>query len=122
MVSEVTTMLFKKKPKQEKPDVFYVYTQTENYKGFKKIKLSSYGYQPSLDGIRRLADADLSGTEIKISIYGGDSPRAVVSVDKDIAGTIWQHSFDKFSALKNGRMSAVRLEIRDGDAYLFYKV
>ena len=119
---EVTTMLFKKKPKQEKPDAFYVYTQTENYKGFKRIKLSSYGYQPALDGIRRLADADLSGADIKISVFGGDSPRAVVSVGKDIAGTVWQHSFDKFSALKNGKVSAVRLEIRDGDAYLFYKV
>ena len=115
-------MLFKKKQKQKKPDVFYVYTQTDNYKNFKRIKLSSYGYRPALDGIRRLADADLSDAEIKISVFGGDSPRAVVSVGKDIAGTIWQHSFDKFSALKNGKVSAVRLEIRDGDAYLFYKV
>lgn len=122
MVPEVIAMLFRKKPKQEKPDVFYVYTQTENYKGFKRIKLSSYGYQPALDGIRRLADADLSGADIKISVFGGDSPRAVVSVGKDIVGTVWQRSFDKFSALKNGKVSAVRLEIRDGDAYLFYKV
>ena len=114
-------MLFKKKPKQEKPDVFYVYTQTENYKGFKRIKLSSYGHQAALDGIHRLADADLSGAEIKISVFGGDSPRAVVSVGKDIVGTIWKHSFDKFNAMKSGKVDAVRLEIRDGESYLFYK-
>lgn len=115
-------MLFRKKPKKEKPTAVFSYAQAEHYKGFKRIKLSSYGYQPALDGIRRLADADLSGAEIKISVFGGDSPRAVVSVGKDIVGTIWKHSFDKFSALKNGKVSAVRLEIRDGDAYLFYKV
>lgn len=115
-------MLFKKKPKKEKPIAVFSYTQAEHYRGFKRIKLSSYGYAPALDGIKALADADLSGADIKISVFGGDSPRAVVSVGKDIAGTVWQHSFDKFSALKNGKVSAVRLEIRDGDAYLFYKV
>ena len=61
MVPEVIAMLFRKKPKQEKPNVFYVYTQTENYKGFKRIKLSSYGYARALDGIKALADADLAG-------------------------------------------------------------
>ena len=115
-------MLFKKKPKQEKPDTFFVYTQTENYRGFKSIKLSSYGYKPAEDGIRALADADLTGADIKISIYGGDSPHAVVSVGKHEVGTIWKHSFDKFTALKNGKFVAVRLEIRDGESYLFYKV
>ena len=122
MVSEVKMMLFKKKPKQEKPDAFFVYTQTENYRGFKRIKLSSYGYKPAEDGIRALADADLTGADIKISIYGGDSPRAVFSVGKHEVGTIWKRSFDKYTALKNGKISAVRLEIRDGESYLFYKV
>lgn len=115
-------MLFRKKPKKEKPAAVFSYTQAEHYRGFKRIKLSSYGYAPALDGIKALADADLSGSRIEVSIYGGDSPRAVVSVGKHEVGTIWQHSFDKFSALKNGKVSAVRLDIRDGDAYLFYKV
>lgn len=115
-------MLFKKKPKQEKPEKFYIYNQTENYRGFKRIKLSSYGYKPTEDGIRALADADLTGAEIKMSIFGGEYPRAVVSVGKHEVGTIWEHSFDKFPALKSGKISALRLEIRDGSAYLFYKV
>ena len=115
-------MLFKKKPKQEKPEAFYVYTQAENYRGFKRIKLSSYGHKPAEDGIRALADADLTGADIRISIYGGDSPRAAVSVGSHEAGTIWKHSFDKFASLRNGKVTAVRLEIRDGESYLFYKV
>lgn len=115
-------MLFKKKPKQEKPDKFYIYTQAEHYRGFKRIKLSSYGHKPAMDGIARLADADLTGADIKISIFGGEYPRAVVSVGKYEVGTIWEHSFDKFPSLKSGKVSALRLEIRGGDSYLFYKV
>ena len=115
-------MLFKKKPKQEKPDAFFVYTQTESYRGFKRIKLSSYGHKPAMDGIHFLADADLTGAEIKISIYGGEYPRAVVSVGNHEVGTIWKHSFDKFPSLKAGKVDAVRLEIRDGESYLFYKI
>ena len=115
-------MLFKKKPKKEKPIAVFSYTQAEHYRGFKRIKLSSYGYAPALDGIKALADADLSGSRIEASIFGGDSPRAVVSVGKHEVGTIWEHSFDKFAALRSGKVVAVRVEIRDGDAYLFYKV
>ena len=83
-------MLFKKKPKQEKPDAFFVYTQTENYRGFKRIILSSYGHKPAMDGIHFLADVDLTGAEIKISIYGGEYPRAVVSVGNHEVGILGQ--------------------------------
>lgn len=115
-------MLFKRKPKQEKPDRFYIYTQTENYRGFKRIKLSSYGHEPAEAGIRALSDADLTGAKIKIDIFEDDYPRAVFSVGKHEVGTIWKRSFDKYTALKNGKISAIRLEIRDGESYLFYKV
>lgn len=117
--------LFNKKKKTAPaptPSAFYIYNQTENYRGFKRIKLSSYGYEPALDGIRALTDVDLTDAEIKISIFDGDSPRAVVSVGKHEVGTIWQHSFDKFHALRSGKVEAVRLEIRDGESLLFYKV
>ena len=113
-------MLFKKKPKQAKPDAFFIYDQQEHYRGFKRIKLSSYGHKPAEDGIRALADTDLTGANIKISIFEDEYPRAVVSVDKHEVGTIWKHSFDKFNALKRGKIDKVRLEIRDGDSYLFY--
>lgn len=116
--------LFRRKPKATapKPDAVYSYPQTQNYRGFKRIKLSSYGYQPALDGIRALADADLSDATIKISIYEDESPRGMVSVGTHEVGTIWRHSFDQFGALKNGKISALHLEIRDGEPYLFYKI
>lgn len=117
-------MLFGKKKKSTapQPDVVYTYPQTENYRGFKRYKLSSYGYQPAQDGIRALTGVDLTGSRIAVSIFNDDSPRAVISVDKHVVGTIFDYSFDKFSALKNGKITAIRLEIRDGDSYLFYKV
>lgn len=117
-------MLFGKKKKSTapQPDVVYTYPQTENYRGFKRYKLSSYGHQPAQDGIRALTGVDLTGSRISVSVFGGDSPHAVISVGQHEVGTIWKHSFDKFTALKNGKIPAVRLEIRDGDSYLFYKV
>lgn len=115
--------LFGKKKKKPvgKPAVFYIYTQSENYRGFKRYKLSSYGHAPAEDGIRKLADKDLTGANIKISIFEDEYPRAVVSVAGNEVGTIWKHSFDKFNDVKSGRIEAVRLEIRDGESYLFYK-
>ena len=114
-------MLFRKKPKKEKPIAVFSYTQAEHYRGFKRIKLSSYGYAPALDGIKALADADLSGSRIEVSIFGGDSPHAVVSVGSHELGTVWDR-YDAFDALRSGKVAAVRVDIRDGDAYLFYKV
>lgn len=117
-------MLFrkKKKPTAPQPDMVYTYPQTENYRGFKRYKLSSYGHQPAQDGIRALTGVDLTDSRITVSVFGGDSPRAVISVGQHEVGTIWKHSFDKFTTLKSGKISAIRLEIRDGDSYLFYKV
>lgn len=119
-------MLFKKKPKQQKqetPAITLTYTQSEHYRGFKRIKLSSYGYKPALDGIRALTDADLSGADIKINVFAGENPRAVVSIGRHEVGTIWEYSYgDVYKALKNGKVAAVRVEIRDGESYLFYKV
>lgn len=114
-------MFFRKK-KEPVPDVALTYTQSENYRGFKRIKLSSYGYKPAEDGIQALTGKDLAGSDIKLSIYMDDSPRAMVSVNGTAVGTIWKHSFDKFTTLKNGKIAAVRVEIRDGESYLFYKV
>ena len=115
-------MLFKRKSSGPKHEAVYTYPQTEDFRGFKRIKLSSYGYKPAEDGIRALAGKDLAGSDIKLSIYMDDSPRAMVSVNGTAVGTIWKHSFDKFTTLKNGKIVAVRVEIRDGESYLFYKV
>lgn len=113
-------MLFKKK-KTPQPDVFYIYTQSEHYRGFKRIKLSSYGHQPAMDGIRALDGVALDGSEIRIAIFEDEFPRANVIIGNHEVGTIWKHSFDRFNDLKNGRIERIRVEIRDGDAYLFYK-
>ena len=118
-------MLFGKKKKQTapaaEPVAVYTYPQTKNYRGFKRYKLSSYGYEPAQVGIKWLSGSDLSDATITMSIFM-DYPRATFSVDGNVVGAIWEHSFDNFPALRDGKVSAVRLEIRDGDAYIFYKI
>ena len=117
--------LFKKKKKTEPkpvPPIAYAYTQTENYRGFKRIKLSSYGYKPAQDGIHALTGSDLTGAEIQIRVFRDDAPRCVVVVGGYEIGTVWQHSFDQFDALSTGKVEAIRVEIRDGESFLFYKV
>ena len=61
-------MFFRKK-KEPVPDVAFTYPQSEHYNGFKRIKLSSYGYKPAEDGIQALTGKDLAGSKIKISIF-----------------------------------------------------
>ena len=113
-------MLFKRKSSGPKPKAVYTYPQTEDFRGFKRIKLSSYGYKPAQDGIRALTGKDLSGSKIKISIFADDNTRAVVSVDDHILGSIWER-FDNFDLLRRGKIAAVHLVVEDGDAVLFYK-
>lgn len=117
-------MLFKKKKKPTAPAplAIFNYSQTKNYRGFKRYKLSSYGHEPAQDGIAALRDADLTDSQISISVIMDEYPRAVICVDQYEVGTIWRHSFDQFPALMDGKVSAVRVEIRDGESFLFYKV
>lgn len=117
-------MLFKKKKKTApKPDAVFTYPQTKNYRGFKRIKLTSYGYQPAMNGIAAVSKMDLTDATIDILLVTKtDSPYAIVKVGPHHVGTIWKRNFDQFGALLDGRVSAVRLEINDGDSYLFYKI
>ena len=113
-------MLFKKKEKPS-PGIVYDYIQSENYRGFKRYRLSSYGNKSAQDGIAALSGKDLTGAEIRIAVKNVDKTEcAVVSVGKREVGVIWKDSFDRFQDLKQGSIDKVRVEIRDGDSYLFY--
>jgi len=117
-------MLFKKKkPTAPEPDAVFTYPQTKNYRGFKRIKLTSYGYQPAQDGIAALSGVDLANATIDILMMDKPgSPYAIVKVGPHHVGTIFKSNFDQFGALRDGKVSAVRLEIRSGESFLFYKV
>ena len=116
-------MLFKKKKEpHEYPTLERAYIQSDNYRGFKRVKLSSYGYAPAQEGIKALTGTNLSGYEIRtILVDKPDSPYLIVMVGKNHVGTLFGSSFDGLNLFRNGSIKAVRLEIRDGDAYLFYK-
>lgn len=114
---------FGKKSKSGYPETTYTFTQTENYKGFKRIKLTSYGYEPAQAGIKAVSKMDLTGKDISIIVVDKpSSPYAIVKVGKHHIGTIFKNSFSDFSKLKTGKVSAVRVEIRDGESFIFYKV
>jgi hypothetical protein len=105
------------------PEKTYIYKQSKNYRGYKRIRLTSYNYQPAQDGIRALSGADLSEADIKITVVDKPGePYATVMVGPHLAGTIFRSSFDRFDDLRDGKVVGVRLEVRDGESYLFYKV
>lgn len=108
--------------KEPAPTAIYKYTQTENYRNFKRIKLSSYGYKTAEKNIKELANKDLTDATIEIKIFDDKTPRAEVYIMRRQVGTIWPRSFDKYSSMKRGGIKGARIEIRDGDAYLFYKI
>ena len=109
--------------KKKKPvGINYVYSQAENHDGFKRVKLTSYGYKPAMNGINALSGKDLSKAEIKITVIEDEYPRAVVSVKNHQVGTIFKRNFDNFNALKKGKFNHVHLVIEDGESHLFYKV
>lgn len=115
-------MLFKKKPKSHDYDTTErVYIQSDSFRGFKRTKLTAYGYNPALDGIKALTGKDLKGAEITtIFVEKPKAPYLLIMVGNHHVGTL----FDNFSGLdlfRNGSVKAVHLDIKDGNAYLFYK-
>lgn len=118
-------MIFDKLKKQTAPTaaISYKYIQSDNYRGFKRLRLTAYGYAPAMKGVKAVSKMDITGAEITINIIGGEHTRAEVYVGRHHVGTIWKQAFDEFSIFKNGKVQAVRVEIRNGnESYLFYKV
>lgn len=100
----------------------YTYIQAEHWRGFKRLRLSSYGYEPAEQGIAALSGKDLTGAAITLRVFGGNHVRANVLVDNHEIGTVWDYSFDQFAALRDGKINGARVEIRDGVSYLFYRM
>lgn len=113
--------LFGKK-KKKPAGINYLYSQAENHDGFKRVKLSSYGYKPAMNGVDALSGKDLSKAEIKITVIEDEYPRAVVSVKNHEVGTIFKRSFSNFDLIKKGKINQVYLVVEDGESHLFYKV
>lgn len=96
------------------------YKQSHSFRGFKRIKLSSYGHKPSLDGIAAFTDKDLSEATITVRVIKGENSRAEVYVDGQQVGTVWADSWTEcFEDLKNNRVDKVMVLIQDGESYLF---
>lgn len=117
-------MLFKKKKTEPKPRVVssHEYIQSNTYRGYKRQKLSSYGYQPALEGISALSGLDLTGANIRLDYINDEYKCVQVYVGPHLAGTIWDYSCANFADIIGGKVASVRVEIRDGESYLFYKV
>ena len=111
--------IFNRKKRQPGVVATYTFTQAESCRGFKRVKLSSYGHKPAEDGIRALSGKDLSGKVIAVDIIKDKYPRAVFSVGKHEVGTIWDR-YDCFAPLARGQIRAIRLEIADESAFLYY--
>lgn len=115
---------------------FLVFTQSKNFKGFKKIGLVSYGHTPSEDGLNKLHFQDLTGKEIVIDkfIYGNKNVGYAVFVDGLQVGAIFPDtsaaSKSVLDALQSKKITAAHVRIDsinkldhvDYAALLFVKV
>ena len=114
---------FKKKKEQKKTETKaseYNYEQSKNYRGFKRVKLSSYGHKLSEAGIAVLTGSDLSDAAINIRVIADQYPRVEVRVNGNQVGTIWKRSNEEYYQwFKSGSVDKARVEISDGDSYLF---
>ena len=97
------------------------YKQSHSFRGFKRIKLSSYGNKESLDGIAAFTDKDISEATITVRVIKGENSRAEVYVEGQQVGTVWADSgwAEYYEDLKNNRVDKVMVRIEDGESYLF---
>lgn len=117
-------MFFKKKKTEPTLNVFcsYEYIQSDTYRGYKRQKLSSYAYEPAMQGVAALSGKDLTGANIRLDFINDEYPRVLVYVGPHLAGSIWDYNCDHFADIIGGNVSSVRVEVRGSESYLFYKV
>ena len=109
--------LFKKK--QIAPAWSYTVPYSNNFRGFKRLKLATYKDEYAQAGLLSLQDLPSYDrvTFTKIPDYDGIN----VSVDGHKVGTIWKHSWTEYyDAIISEKVEKAHLKI-DENAYLFIK-
>ena len=108
--------LFKRKPKSWSLTV----PNTESFKGYKRIKLTTYGDKDAEAGINKVIR---SGAPQYIRFEEVPTKNGiVVFADGCKVGLIWQNYWsDQYKAIKDGRVDAVHLRI-ESDVHLFLHI
>lgn len=110
--------LFKKKSAAPAAWSFTV-PHSNNFRGYKRLKLSTYNDPEALSGIKHIAQiSDIDQVRfVEIPGHNGIN----VFVDKFKAGTIWRDSWtDYYKAIRSEKVEKVHLNV-ENEAYLFIK-
>ena len=120
--------LFKKKPKKKPdPDPLFVRSvpYSQSFKGFKRIKLSTF-QDPLADAVIEAVKAADDIDQITFKAYrfeGTSGPLLRVYADGNKLGTIWSASYKEYyNLIKAGKCAAASVAFVDaGDVLLFVK-
>lgn len=127
MTPEVNVMLFKRKSKKKEPEPTFVLSvpHSDHFKGYKRIKLSTYQDAEVDKGLEAVKAADAI-REVTFQEYKfpDTSPLIRVYADGHKIGTIWSTSNPElYKAIKSGRCTKASVAYNDlGNVFLFVKV
>ncbi len=107
--------LFKKKPEMD-----FIVPHTDNYKGFRRIKLATYRDEYACAGIRKLGTKQIRTVGFQV-IKHPDTYGINVYANDNRIGTIWRDSWaDYYKVIKAGKVSAAHVDIVDPDEVYLY--
>lgn len=116
-------MLFGKKKKKETPSCTISVPYSQTFKGYKRLKLSTYN-DPlvDLDVIRAMPDP--GAIIFEEYLYPGASPLLRVSADGVRLGTLWKNDLNAeyYEQILKGKCSRVSLGLNATDVFIFIKV
>ena len=119
--------LFSRKKNVPKNDVFFEqeFTQAESFRGFKRAKLSTYGYKPIEKSLAKLKPYDFTGRSITLRGIKYDGGRCLlVLVDGNHIGTMFGKTYeDVYKAILKGKATAAYVMVNDDEkVFLFVKL
>lgn len=129
--------LFRRKqktaPAKNEPVVLWnkTFTQSGSFKGFRRIKLTTYGEDLVQDTLAYFAQSryNFKGCTIKLeslSITGTFTDRLLrvvnVFVDGKRIGCVYDNGTSQYDLLANSEYDKVHLRVEDGEVYLFVHI
>lgn len=114
-----------KKPTEPEPLLTLSVPYSEHFKGYKRIKLTSYRDPIAEAGIQATKDADrIDRIRFELYQFPNVSPLFRVLADQNRIGTIWMDSGPEyFEAIQSGRVSKASVAwTGTGEALLFIKI
>lgn len=73
----------------------YTVPHTDNYRGYKKLKLATYNYSDAYKGIRDLGSNAIMAVTFSFVKIGGHTPLHILA-NNHLVGTVWPDSWEQY--------------------------